>query len=203
MKTIIFPALLITTLLFSSFLSTAIAVEGSSQNAVLLDIGKVFKAHTRFNQGMEAMEREVEIFRGQVEQEQARIQTLAEQLRGMKQDDPQARELEASLTKMTADLQVQHQLKNNDFIKREAKLYYATYVDISQKVSKFCDQNGVSLVLRFSSEPVDSKSRESILETVNNPVVYSTKGRDVTEFIVRMVNAPTAQQATGQTIQSR
>ena len=195
MKTVYFPALVITALLFFPFQRTSQSADGGSQNVVLLDIGKVFKAHAKFNAGMESMQREVEAFRVEIEQEQSQIQTMAEDLQKLTPDDPKAKQLEATLTKMTADLQVKYQLKNKDFIEREAKLYYATYMHISSTVTSFCDDNGISLVLRHSSEKVDPKSRESVMQTINNPVVFEVR-RDITEYIIRQVNAPTAQQAT-------
>ena len=195
MKTVYFPALVITALLLFPFQHASFSAEGGSQNVVLLDIGKVFKAHAKFTQGMESMQREVETFRAEIEQEQARIQKMAEDLRGLTSDDPKAKQLEATLTKMTADLQVQYQLKNKDFIEREAKLYYATYMHISATVTKFCDDNGISLVLRHSSEKVDRNSRESVMQLINNPVVFEVR-RDITDYVIRQVNAPTAEQAT-------
>ena len=194
MKTVYFPALVITALLLFPFQRTVMPAEGGSQNVVLLDIGKVFKAHAKFNAGMESMQREVAAFRAEIEQDQSQIQTMAEELRGLNSDDPKAKQLEATLTKMTADLQVKYQLKNKDFIEREAKLYYATYMHISLTVTTFCDANGISLVLRHSSEEVDPNSRESVMQTINNPVVFEHR-RDITDYVVRQVNAPTAQQA--------
>ena len=199
MKTIYFPAIVVASLFLSPLLQTAVA-EGP-QRVVLLDVGRVFKQHVAFNKAMESIQQEVEIYRGQIQQKQGEIQKQAEALRGMVQGSPEARQLEAKLTKLTADLQVEHQLKNKEFIQREAELYFNTYMDVTSKVSKFCEANSISLVLRHVTTPTDTKSRQSILETVNNPVIFE-KGRDITDLIIQQANAG-VQQATRPVGQTR
>jgi Skp family chaperone for outer membrane proteins len=201
-KSIYLPAIAIAALVFLSTPSLVPAVEGNAQRVALLDIGRVFENHAAFNQAMESMQAEVDQFRARIEQEQAKIQTMAEELRGASPDDPRAIQLEAQLTKMTADLQVEHQLKNKEFVQREAKLYYQTYVDVSSKVSAFCDQNNISLVLRHAELPTEDKSPQSVLETINNPVVFE-RNQNITEQIIRAVNGPSAQQALGPAQPSR
>ena len=65
-------------------------------------------------------------------------------------------------------------------------------MDVSAKVSAFSEANDISLVLRHVNAPTDTNSRQSILETVNNPVVFE-KGRDITDFIIQQTNSPIQQ----------
>ena len=197
MKTIYFPAVVVATLLFSPIFQFAWA-EGP-QRVALLDVGRVFKQHIAFNKAMEGIQQEVEVYKGQIQEKQGQIRTKAEALRSMEPNSAQATALEATLTKMTADLQVEHQLKNKEFIQLEAQLYFNTYMDVSAKVSTFCEANNISLVLRHVAPPLTEDrhptlSRQSILERVNNPIVFA-RNRDITDAIIQQTNAG-VQQAT-------
>jgi hypothetical protein len=59
-------------------------------------------------------------------------------------------------------------------------------------IGEFCQANGVSVVLRFNSDPMSLDDPESIMQTFNNSVVYYAPQRNITDRIIQMMatNAP-------------
>ncbi len=160
----------------------------SAQELYLLDIGKVFKLHTRFNQQMELMKKEVEGYKAKMQRDQQGLQLQAEKLKTLPSDSVEFKTLESQLARAAADMQVDQQLKSKEFAVREAQLYYETYVDVSNKVARFCQANNISIVMRYNSEIANSTNtdRPSVLQKVNGSVVYQ-KSRDLTDYIVKQV----------------
>ncbi|MCH2124406.1 MAG: OmpH family outer membrane protein [Pirellulaceae bacterium] len=172
----------------------------SGTQVVLIDITKVFKEHAGFNAAMEAMKQEVESFEAYIRQERSKGQKMAEQLKEFKVGSPEYKRLETNIAKLSTDLQVEAQLKRKDFMQREAKVYYDTYLDVQAKVKSFADRNGIDIVQSYSSEPMDLEDRNSVLQGVNQPIVYQ-KNRDITNFIVRAVTKTAQASSQGQSTQ--
>ncbi|HAN97178.1 MAG TPA: hypothetical protein DCQ98_07000 [Planctomycetaceae bacterium] len=66
---------------------------------------------------------------------------------------------------------------------------------MTNAIAAFADNNGINLVLKFNSEPIDPKDPKSILEGVNREVMYQA-GRDITDLIIGQVNGGQAAPAT-------
>ena len=195
MKSIVFSAM------FAVLLVCVLSTPTFGQNVYLLDVGKIFKNHARFNAEMDRMKKEVELFRKQVQRDQTSIQQQAEKLKTMNPETREYKTFQTQLAKASAEIQVEHQLKNKEFMEREAKLYLETYVDVSNRVAAFCDANKIQMILRYNSEDSKSTDRQSVMQKVNNSIVYQS-GRNVTDYIIQQVAAPTnkarsAQQPAG------
>lgn len=159
----------------------------AGNGVVVIDIVKVFKAHVRFNQSLEIMKKDVEVYQAHLRREQQKLVTLAESLKDQSPSSPQFKSVEAQVTKAEADLQVDMSLKSREFTSREAKLYYDTYVEITNKVAEFADQNGITLVIRYNGTSIDQADRQSVMEGINNAVIFQND-RDITSLIINEVN---------------
>ena len=60
-----------------------------------------------------------------------------------------------------------------DFLEREAKVYYQTYLEVVDAVKYYAKRQNIGLVLRFNGEPVDPNRRDDVLREINKPVVVS------------------------------
>lgn len=181
------------------FLMTSSATLGQ-QNVVVVDMGRIFQEHLGFKASIDALQNEVEAFRATIQADRTRIQSESEVLAGMDRSSEDYKTKEAAMAKLAADMQVNHNMKNKDFMEREAELYYQTYVQILNAVQNFSRQNNISLVIRFSGEKIDPTDRASVLAGVNNVVVYQDK-RDITDLIIQMVNGPSVAGQNGGNIQ--
>lgn len=171
--------------------STGIATQSFGQttgtNVVVLDVGKVFKEHARFKQSMEMMKKDVEAFEAYVRRQRDQITAMAEGLKNYNPGSPEYKDIEAKAAKSTSDVQVEMGLKRREFMEREAKLYFNTYTEVTNVVQRFADDNGIALVLRYNSEDINPDDRNSVLQGVNNNIVFQ-RNRDITATIIDVIN---------------
>ena len=157
-------AVICSIILVSSSSSTAIAAKNgpveAGQRIALVDVAKVFKAHTRFNASLEQMKKDAEMFQTMMRTEQ---------------------------NKLAAELQVTQSQKGRDISEKEARLYFDTYVEVTQQIANYADRNGIGLVLRYNSAPIDAADRKSVIEGVNREIVFQV-GRDITDQVIATIN---------------
>lgn len=178
-------------------LGLASSLATAQQNVAVVDMGKIFREHLGFKKSIQNLQSNVEKFKLTIQGDRAKIQSESEVLAGLTKGSPEYKAKEASIAKMAADMQVNHNMKNKDFMEEEARLYYQAYVQVLTTVQSFCQQNRISLVIRFSGEKIDPTNRASVLAGVNNVVVFQEK-RDITELIIKMINGnAVANQNTG------
>lgn len=165
----------------------ASAQQVSDSSIVVIDIGKVFKEHVRLTQAMKLLGEEVKKYDGYLRQQQGDLKGMAEQRSKEKPGTPGYKNLDTQITKRQSELQLEMQLKKREFMEREAKLFYNTYTEVTQKVAQFADANKIRLVIRYDSEPIKRDDRNSVLKGVNNEVVFQ-RNLDITSVIIRSVN---------------
>jgi Skp family chaperone for outer membrane proteins len=159
----------------------------------LLDVSRIFKAHTRFKLQMEEMKRDVQAAENKVRAERDEINKMGtEILPTFQKGTQQYQEMEEQLANRQAKLAVDVQRQKNDFLQREAMIYNNVYQEIWQETDYFCRANGIDMVFRFNGEPVDVQRPDSVLTYINKPVVWYDPGLDITEAIMRGVNRPAA-----------
>jgi hypothetical protein len=74
-----------------------------------------------------------------------------------------------------------------DFLEREAKVYYQTYLEVVGTVNDYAKRQGIGLVLRFNGEPIDPNRRDDVLREINKPVVMQDN-IDITGDILMLLN---------------
>jgi len=152
-------------------------------STVLLNVGWLFENHPALKQMKTEMKGDVERADEQVKAKREEIKRLVEQLE-VHRGKPEFKVMEEQIAKAQTDLNLQIALQRKEFMLREAKMYYDTYREIQDEVNYYCQQNGVSLVLRFSANQVDTQVPESVLEFINRPVVWYAGDRDITGIVL-------------------
>lgn len=158
-----------------------------SSNIAVIDISRIFKNHAGFKAQMEGMKKEVEAFEASLRNRGKQIEQLRSQLTQFKSGTENYKRVEEQMAKIAAEGQAQTQLKRKDFLEREAKIYYNTYMQVSKAVEQFAQRNSIKLVVRFNSEPIEGTDRNSVLEGVNRAVVYQ-QNLNITDFVLQMLN---------------
>ncbi len=156
---------------------------------VLLDVNAVFKAHLRFKAMMEDMQRDVEQAETEVKQEKEKIRQLGQTLESYHVGTPEYQQFDTELAKRQSDLAVKVQMRKKEFIQQEAKIYYGVYQEIMAAVEDFANQTGVALVMRYNRDPASVDKPDDVLREINKSVVWSPRGRDITDYIIQKVNA--------------
>lgn len=153
----------------------------------VIDINRVFAEHLRFKQEMEFMKKDVEDFEAYLRQQQNRVKHMTEERANFKPTTPDYKRIDLEITQLTSDVNVQTQLKRKEFLQREARIYYNVYTELTNEVADFAMRNGVTLVLRYNSQKIDPEDRTSVLQGVNNSVVFH-HDLDITSFIIERIN---------------
>lgn len=184
-------AVICSIILVSTSSLTAIAANNgpveAGQRIALVDVAKVFKAHTRFNASLEQMKKDAEMFQTMMRTEQNKLAAEAELLKQANPNDPDFKAKETEISKKLAELQVTQSQKGRDISEKEARLYFDTYVEVTQQIANYADRNGIGLVLRFNSAPIDAADRKSVIEGVNREIVFQV-GRDITDQVIATIN---------------
>lgn len=154
----------------------------------LLDLSQVFKQHTRFQSEMDAMKKDVESAEAQMKRKTETLQQWMKQLKESKPGSPDYKQMEAQITKMRSDLQVEMQLMRKDFLEREAGIYNRYYQEIKAEVSYYASQRNLAAVLRFNRSEKESKNPQDVLEEINQPIVWNSPAVDITQYIIDTVN---------------
>ncbi len=159
----------------------------SGNRIAVIDISRIFKNHAGFKRAMDGMKKEVEAFEAELRNRGKEIEGLREQMRNFKAGTPEYKRIEEQMAQRAADGQAQTQLKRKEFLEREAKIYYDVYMEIVAATGQFAERNGISLVVRFNSAPIEGADRNSVLEGVNRAVVFQ-KNLNITELVLQMLN---------------
>jgi Skp family chaperone for outer membrane proteins len=158
---------------------------------VVIDVSYIFKHHVRFKEAQDAMKKEVEQYEESIRIERENITKMAESLKAFAPESPDYKRQEEIIAEKTSKLQLDTARARKDFLTREAKLYYDTYQEVSNHVANFARQNNISLVLRFSSEPIEPDDRNSVLQGINRAVVYQNQ-LNITGHVLKEINSTPA-----------
>lgn len=180
-------AVLVSTCLLGAT-STTIAQQQQQQSnpvpIVVVDLSKVFEQHPTFKTQMERIKAEVKTTEAGFQQQGEAIKKRLQQLQQLKSTSAEYKTLEAEIALGQGQVQADLALKRKEFLEREAKVYYATYMQVKKEIQTFSEANRIGLVLRYSSEKMDPSNRQSVMQGVNQPIVYNQGNLDITRYIV-------------------
>ncbi len=154
----------------------------------LIDVTRIFKNHIRFKGMMGDMKDDVKKAESWVKGERIAVGKLAERLQEFNKGTPDYKAMEEEVAKRQANLSVKVQLQRNDFLQREAKIYYNVYQEIWQATDYFARQHNIDMVLRFNGGQVDSAKPDEVLSDINKQVVWYDRGLDITDAILAELN---------------
>ncbi len=181
---------------FASIANPAIAQQspGASPGAnasrygiAVVDVSYIFKEFQQFRASMDGMKKEMEVAEGQLKAERDAVQAKEEQRKQYKPGSPEFRQLDEEIARAKADFNLKAGRIRKDFLEREAKVYYQTYMQVSNAVRHYAQQHNIGLVIRFNGDPVDPNRRESVLQAINKPVV-AQNSIDITPDVLALLN---------------
>jgi Skp family chaperone for outer membrane proteins len=167
------------------------------QNIAVIDIGKILKNDTKFKQEMQNMQTEILTVEKRLQEEAKQIQSMAAQQKQLNAGTPDYNQLDAQITKLTADLNVEKSLKQKEFVERQAKMLYGMYTEIQDTVRQFAQRYEIALVMQYDSTKIDPTDPQGILTGAHRSIVYVYPPLDITTDILNALNGR-AQQEVGQ-----
>ena len=193
MKTLMLPAVLVVAFLSHGILVSETAAQNQAgANApkfgvAVVDVGYIFKNHQRFKSTMDDMKNQMQ---GREESLKAKRESIAQkeqERNGYNLGTPDYKRADEELTRMQANFNVEMTQLRKDFLEREAKVYYQTYLEVNETVRYYAQRQNIGLVLRFNGESPDPNRREEVLRDINKPVVFQNS-IDITPDVLALLN---------------
>lgn len=179
---------------------TCLFTTASFAQVCVVDVSKVFESHPRFNAQLENLKQQAEEYKFSLQQRGEQLRAESEQLKNYEPGSPEYKDLETRLATASANLEVERRNKTREFVQAEARLHFDTYVQVTQLISNFCEQRGYRVALRFTATEMDPTNPQSIMQRVNEYVVFHRPQIDITTEIIRALGAtPQVGDRTGQT----
>jgi Skp family chaperone for outer membrane proteins len=163
----------------------------SRYGVAVVDISYIFKKHDRFRTTMESMKKEMEAIETQLKSDRDQIAQTEQQRNTYNAGSAEYKQLDDKVAQMMAEFNLKMGRLRKDFLEREAKVYYSTYLEVVKAVETYAKQQNIGLVLRFNGEPVDPNQREGVLREINKPVVVQDN-IDITPDVLLLLNSQQA-----------
>ena len=165
-------------------------------NIAVVDVSYIFKNYQQFRSSMDAMKKEMESAEGELKAERGQVQAREEQRTSFKVGSPEFKKIDEEIARLKAEFNLKAGRIRKDFLEREAKVYYQTYLEVSNMVKYYAQQHSIGLVLRFNGDQVDPNRRESVLRAINDPIVHQNN-IDITPDVLALLNRGTGATADG------
>lgn len=159
----------------------------SKYNIAVVDISYIFKKHARFKSTMEAMKKEMEGIEAELKGDQEKIAQEQQARNQYTVASPEYKKADEELARHMADFKLKMDRLRKEFMEREAKVYYQTYLEVVDAVKYYAKRQNIGLVLRFNGEPVDPNRRDDVLREINKPVVVQDQ-IDITPDVLALLN---------------
>ena len=177
--------------LLIGWMSAPVQAQDTGGIVAVLDVAKVFDQNADFKAKMDQIKNQAESLKQQIQAKQEKIRTDAAQLQEYEVGSPDRNQLEAALEQRQAALRTEARQAEQDLLNREARIYYDTYKQMQTVVASIAQEYGISLVLRFESDPIDPDNRPEVIKGVNRAVVYHHK-LDLTSMVINKMQTTTA-----------
>ena len=167
----------------------------SKYNIAVVDISYIFKNHARFKSTMEAMKKEMETIETELKADREKIALQEQERNKYNVGSAEYKKMDEDIARQMADFNLKMGKLRKDFLEREAKVYYQTYLEVVDAVKYYAKRQNIGLVLRFNGEPVDPNRRDDVLREINKPVVVQDQ-IDITPDVLALIHRD--QQNSGQ-----
>jgi Skp family chaperone for outer membrane proteins len=153
----------------------------------VVDIPYIFKNYSKFKATSDAMKKEMETIDADVKADRAKIAQMEQQRNSFNVGSAEYKKYDEEMARMMAEFQLKTGKLQKDFMERQAKLYYQTYLEVASKVNEYAKRNNIGMVMRFNGEPVDPNQREQVMRDINKQVVMQNS-IDITPDVLQLLN---------------
>ncbi|MBS0210811.1 MAG: OmpH family outer membrane protein [Planctomycetes bacterium] len=157
----------------------------------VIDVTAIFKDHYRLKAMMNDLQQQIAAAEQEIQKQRQTYEALgAKMTEGqLKRGSPEYKALEEQLRKIESETSVKIAQQRRDFHEQQAKMYYSVYQEIQQEVKRYCEANGVFLVMRFLGEQPDQNDPDQLYRDLNRSVVHYHPHIDITKVVLAQLNA--------------
>ncbi|HEX5472095.1 MAG TPA: OmpH family outer membrane protein [Lacipirellulaceae bacterium] len=167
--------------------ANSFSANASKYGVAVVDISYIFKNHARFKATMDEMKKEMDSIETELKSDRAKIAAQEQERNKYNAGSAEYKKMDDDIAKQMAEFNLKMGRMRKDFLEREAKVYYQTYLEVVDAVKYYSKQHNIGLVLRFNGEAVDPNRRDDVLREINKPVVVQDQ-IDITPDVLALVN---------------
>lgn len=158
----------------------------------LVNIDKIFKTYQPLLDKLAPIKAAAVELEKNVQLRNAELETVVNKLRAAQPGSPEAQRLQQQGAKLQAELQQFVQKERGELQKREATIFLDLYRQLEEEVRKYAKAKGIKLVIRQQEGSLDeNQPLQQILTSLNRGIIYED-GLDITEEILKALDARTA-----------
>jgi len=169
--------------------SAQVAGGPAPSRMAVIDIKYILENHQRFKSSMEQMKTQFEAAGKQLQEERNRIVQMDKQLSELNPGTPDYNQLEERITRMKADWTVKANKLKKDIRNQESQILWNVYYEIQTETKRYCEQNGIGLVVQFNGDKIDSHRPEQVVKGMSRPIVYNAQQLDITPWILKALHS--------------
>ena len=162
----------------------------------LIDMAHVFQEYEKFKVLREDLKAEIERTDAEARQMLEKVTTVQTKLKEFKQGSPDYVRLEKQLLDGKSQYDAFRAGAQRDLMRKESQIYKQVYLEVSDAVQQYAKIYKYTLIMRFSRKTVDdSTTPPEIVQGMNKQVVYFRGDDDITDKVLRYLNAQYARTA--------
>jgi Skp family chaperone for outer membrane proteins len=168
----------------------------------VVDVSYIFKSYPKFTQQIEGLKGEMKTADADLKTIVDRLTAKEQQRDTLKPGSPEFKQLDEELAREKADFSIKQGTVRRDFLEREARVYYSTYMEVANAIKFVAQQNNIGMVLRFNGDPIDPQQREDVMRAIMQPIVFQNNV-DITPDVLALLNRGTAGAPAAQAVAPR
>jgi Skp family chaperone for outer membrane proteins len=136
---------------------------------------------------MESMKKEMETIETELKADREKIAQQEQQRNQYNVGSAEYKKMDEEIARQMAEFNLKMGKLRKEFLEREAKVYYQTYLEVVDAVKYYAKRQNIGLVLRFNGEQPDPNRRDDVLREINKPVVVQDQ-IDITPDVLALLN---------------
>ena len=165
----------------------ALGANAGKSLVAVIDINYIYKNHLLFKADMERMQKDLETIKEGLKAEAKGIQDLMEKLKTYNAGSVEYKQTELQVAQRQASFAATGQLKEKEFMEREAQVYYRVYKEIQNTVAGYARSTGLQAVFRYNRDEPDAVNRQAWVNEINRTVVWHNQV-DISDIILQQLN---------------
>jgi len=151
------------------------------------DTARFFKESVHFKAAIEELQKTIQDMESKMNAEKDELHKKTELLPLLTEE--RRAEMTEQIKQAKADLVVRISIQRKEFMDREAAIYKEHWQRIQRVIAAYCKSNGITSVLRVDTKVISDSDPQAIIRMVNNPVVWYSPEMDITDEILKKLNA--------------
>lgn len=161
------------------------ATRPPGHRTALIDVASIFKNLPSIKAQISKVEQDLKAFDAELQKRREELKQAASQLKTFKIGTPEYAKQEEHVANLESRIRLEMFRTKNSLSDAQAKIYFDNYQRIAEAVKVIATHNNIDLVLRFSSEEMDSEQSDSVARGVMKNVVYHDQSIDMTKTVMR------------------